>query len=377
MPILRGQPPVNLTPVRAPPPGLEPGESIPDGLRREDCEETGADIEPDRLTPVYPNRTGGIVALVSRAHATEEATRLQWLTPGQARDRCDRAYVVRVLDASSDTAPAIRAHDGVHLTEPPRSVAEFDLSRIKAPRKRGAPHQAASDEGGAGGKSLRRGTPASRCRSRPAGHRLRSPTRPGRFQGVERRPIVTNDDPQAPRITPGQGGLRPIDQEGDGRVDLYAGFCRRRRGTDGRPSISACRRRQAPAAYPQARAGSPRTPARAPPRGGALLGLAPGGVYRATPVTRSAGGLLPHRFTLTDQPVGGLFSVALSRGSPRVAVSNRPALWSPDVPRRGRSHRRGRPVDSSVRINPTPAAGPLGRGERLAWRTSWSSGTRA
>ena len=29
------------------------------------------------------------------------------------------------------------------------------------------------------------------------------------------------------------------------------------------------------------------------------LGLAPGGVYRAAPVTRSAGELLPHRFTLT------------------------------------------------------------------------------
>jgi hypothetical protein len=32
---------------------------------------------------------------------------------------------------------------------------------------------------------------------------------------------------------------------------------------------------------------------------GVLLGLAPGGVYRATPVTRGAGGLLLHRFTLT------------------------------------------------------------------------------
>src|SRR6478752_8185535 len=31
---------------------------------------------------------------------------------------------------------------------------------------------------------------------------------------------------------------------------------------------------------------------------------------------------------------GGLFSVALSRGSPRVAVNDHPALWSPDVPRR-------------------------------------------
>jgi hypothetical protein len=31
----------------------------------------------------------------------------------------------------------------------------------------------------------------------------------------------------------------------------------------------------------------------------AFLGLAPGGVYQATPVARGAGGLLPHRFTLT------------------------------------------------------------------------------
>jgi len=31
---------------------------------------------------------------------------------------------------------------------------------------------------------------------------------------------------------------------------------------------------------------------------------------------------------------GGLFSVALSRGSPRMAVNHHLALWSPDVPRR-------------------------------------------
>ena len=65
----------------------------------------------------------------------------------------------------------------------------------------------------------------------------------------------------------------------------------------GRSSIWACRRRQALAVYPQARAGRPRTPAQEP--GGSLLDLAPGGVYLATPVTRGAGGLLPHRFTLT------------------------------------------------------------------------------
>src|SRR5215472_3878292 len=49
------------------------------------------------------------------------------------------------------------------------------------------------------------------------------------------------------------------------------------------------------------------------------LDLAPGGVYRAAQVTLSAGGLLHHRFTLTTGAAGGgLFSVALSRGSPRV-----------------------------------------------------------
>ena len=66
-----------------------------------------------------------------------------------------------------------------------------------------------------------------------------------------------------------------------------------------RPSISACRCRQALAVYPQARASSPRTPARTGRRTAALLDLAPGGVYLAAPVTRSAGGLLHHRFTLT------------------------------------------------------------------------------
>lgn len=76
-----------------------------------------------------------------------------------------------------------------------------------------------------------------------------------------------------------------------------------------------------------------------------LCDLAPGGVYLAGPVTRPAGGLLHHRFTLTHRPkpMGGLFSVALSRGSPRVGVTHHRALWSPDVPR----HRL--PGDATVR----------------------------
>ncbi len=43
---------------------------------------------------------------------------------------------------------------------------------------------------------------------------------------------------------------------------------------------------------------------------------------------------------------GGLFSVALSRGSPRVAVSHHFALWSPDVPRHPQKGRRGRLANS-------------------------------
>jgi hypothetical protein len=68
------------------------------------------------------------------------------------------------------------------------------------------------------------------------------------------------------------------------------------------------------------------------------LDLAPGGVYRAARVTPGAGALLPHPFTLAPPRVparrGGLLSVALSRGSPRVGVTHHPALWSPDFPRR-------------------------------------------
>ena len=43
---------------------------------------------------------------------------------------------------------------------------------------------------------------------------------------------------------------------------------------------------------------------------------------------------------------GGLLSVALSRGSPRVGVTDHPALRSPDLPHRDQESRRGRPADS-------------------------------
>jgi hypothetical protein len=38
---------------------------------------------------------------------------------------------------------------------------------------------------------------------------------------------------------------------------------------------------------------------------------------------------------LSGAAIGGLFSVALSCGSPRLGVAQHPALWSPDVPRPG------------------------------------------
>src|SRR6476661_4522876 len=85
-----------------------------------------------------------------------------------------------------------------------------------------------------------------------------------------------------------------------------------------------------------------------------LSGLAPGGVYLAFPVTREAGGLLHHRFTLTcfvplsnRRDAGGLFSVALACGLPRVGVTHHPALRSPDVPRATRVTR-GRLVNPSA-----------------------------
>jgi hypothetical protein len=66
--------------------------------------------------------------------------------------------------------------------------------------------------------------------------------------------------------------------------------------------------------------------------------------FAEQPVTRTAGALLPHRFTLTTRswptnqprPRGGLLSVALSLSSRTVGVTHHPVLWSPDFPLRNR-----------------------------------------
>jgi hypothetical protein len=72
-----------------------------------------------------------------------------------------------------------------------------------------------------------------------------------------------------------------------------------------------------------------------------LFDLAPGGVYRAG---RSPGRWCaltapfhPCHAPGSPGPFGGLFSVALSCGSPRLAVSQHPALWRPDFPRSRRT----------------------------------------
>lgn len=105
------------------PPGgvLELDETFEAGVRREVQEETGVDVEVERLTGVYKNLPRGIVALVFRcrprtaaATDTAEATRIGWLTVDEITAHMDPAYAVRVTDALSDS-PATRAHDGTNL----------------------------------------------------------------------------------------------------------------------------------------------------------------------------------------------------------------------------------------------------------------------
>ena len=73
---------------------------------------------------------------------------------------------------------------------------------------------------------------------------------------------------------------------------------------------------------------------------------------RFTQRARSLGPLVVSYTTVSPLPPacagGGLLSVALSRGLLRVGVTHRPALRSPDVPRRSRSPSRGRVSDATV-----------------------------
>jgi 8-oxo-dGTP diphosphatase len=108
------------------PPGgvLELGETIHDGLRREVCEETGLDIEPDALTGVYKNMTQGIVALVfrctpetGRVTQTDESRDVRWMAPSEIVQKMSPAYSVRVMDSLAASVVHTRVHDGVNVMD--------------------------------------------------------------------------------------------------------------------------------------------------------------------------------------------------------------------------------------------------------------------
>ena len=106
---------------------------------------------------------------------------------------------------------------------------------------------------------------------------------------------------------------------GDGRVDLYAGFCARRPKS---PAAAIHLGLPSPAGscgLPAGSGGQPSNACAGRRRTAVPLDLAPGGVYRATPVTRGAGGLLPHRFTLTGAHLGAYRRSVFCGTFPRVA----------------------------------------------------------
>jgi len=105
------------------PPGgvLELGETFDQGVRREVFEETGIEVQVQRLSGVYKNMPRGIVALVFRCSpvggrltSTEETASVHWLTIEEIRQCMHPAYVIRVIDAFTDRASA-RIHDGINL----------------------------------------------------------------------------------------------------------------------------------------------------------------------------------------------------------------------------------------------------------------------
>jgi ADP-ribose pyrophosphatase YjhB (NUDIX family) len=109
------------------PPGgvLELHETPAAGVRREVREETGVDVEPQRLTGVYKNMNLGVVALVFRADLiagtpteTDESAAVAWWTPDQVTADMDEVFAIRILDAlRPDLTPTVRVHDGKRLLQ--------------------------------------------------------------------------------------------------------------------------------------------------------------------------------------------------------------------------------------------------------------------
>ena len=109
------------------PPGgvLELEEGIVEGLTREVREETGLQVEPERLTGVYKNLPRGIVALVFRCRIvsgspgpSDEVAEVRWLPAAMLDEHMTEAYAVRLLDAVDEAGVAVREHDGAVLNAP-------------------------------------------------------------------------------------------------------------------------------------------------------------------------------------------------------------------------------------------------------------------
>ncbi|MEW1798656.1 NUDIX domain-containing protein [Streptomyces virginiae] len=106
------------------PPGgiLERDERPEEGVLREVAEETGIEVEVERLTGVYKNLALGVIALVFRCRPvggveklSEESTAIRWLTPDEAKSAMREVFAVRVADALDGGSPHVRSHDGVRL----------------------------------------------------------------------------------------------------------------------------------------------------------------------------------------------------------------------------------------------------------------------
>ncbi|MFD0773962.1 NUDIX domain-containing protein [Streptomonospora algeriensis] len=103
------------------PPGgiLELSESPEAGVVREVLEETGIQVEPQRLVGVYKNMVLGVVSLAFRcrpvrgkARCTDEAALVEWLNPKEAVAAAPEARAVRITDAFRNDGPFVRIHDG-------------------------------------------------------------------------------------------------------------------------------------------------------------------------------------------------------------------------------------------------------------------------
>lgn len=102
---------------------LELGETFEEGVVREVLEETGVQVEVERLTGVYKNMPRGVVALVYRCRPvggrtapSPESAKVEWLAVEDALPLMAPAFAVRVEDAArTSISAASRTHDGTRL----------------------------------------------------------------------------------------------------------------------------------------------------------------------------------------------------------------------------------------------------------------------